>query len=238
MALGIYPAPIFDTMLAGELLRSSGGASRVNLAALTKHYLNIEISKDEQKSDWSNVLSESQINYAARDADILLKLREVMVGEIYKNELSEIALIEFSCVHAMALIEYSGISIDIPRWDKLLSHTESERDKALDVLYTYTERPLVQMNLWGEEITEHHNFDSNPFVLKLLKANGINTKSTSKQDLAPYAKHPLVKVLTDYRKSAKLLSSFLHPIPKMLNRKTGRLHPHYAQIGAWSGRGV
>ena len=234
--LNIYPVPIFDTMLAGELLRSSGGASRVNLAVLAKHYLDIEITKDEQKSDWSGVLSESQLIYAARDAEILLKLREAMVGEIYKNQLSEIALIEFSCVHAMAQIEYAGISIDLPRWEKLLSNTEAERDKALDALYTYTERPAAQLNLWGEEIVEDHNFDSNPFVLKLLKANGINTKSTSKNDLAPYMKNPLVKTLTDYRKSAKLLSSFLHPIPKMLNHKTERLHPHYAQIGAWNGR--
>ncbi|MCL2704214.1 MAG: hypothetical protein FWE91_11505 [Defluviitaleaceae bacterium] len=37
LGLGVYPAPVFDTMLAGELLRSSGGPSRVNLTALARH---------------------------------------------------------------------------------------------------------------------------------------------------------------------------------------------------------
>jgi DNA polymerase-1 len=81
-----------------------------------------------------------------------------------------------------------------------------------------------------------HNFDSNPFVLKLLKSNGINTPTTSKRDLAPHADHPLVRSISAYRKMAKLLSGFLYPMPGMLSPKTGRLHPRYGQIGAWSGR--
>jgi len=48
--------------------------------------------------------------------------------------------------------------------------------------------------------------------------------------------HPLVKTISAYRKTAKSLSSFLYPIPGMIHPKTGRLHPHYAQNGAWSGR--
>jgi len=48
MALGIYPTPIFDTMLAGQLLRTSGGPSRVNLAALYRAAPNIIIFNVEQ----------------------------------------------------------------------------------------------------------------------------------------------------------------------------------------------
>jgi len=50
MALGIYPRPVFDTMLAGELLQTSGGPQRVNLAALARHYLDEDVSKEEQKA--------------------------------------------------------------------------------------------------------------------------------------------------------------------------------------------
>jgi len=237
MAIGIHPTPIFDTMLAGQLLRSSGGASRANLDALAQHYLNETVQKDEQKSDWSGKLSENQLAYAAKDADILLRLREVMVKKIYENHLSEIALIEFSCAIAIAQIEYTGIRLDIPRWNTVLAKTMKERDEALNVLYTYTGKPIIQMSLFGDEdVVIGHNFDSNPLVLKLLKSNGIHTASTSKQDLAPHAKHPLVQALSAYRKAAKALSSFLYPIPSAIHPKTGRLHPRYGQIGAWSGR--
>jgi len=236
MALGIHPTPIFDTMLAGQLLRTSGGASRANLDALSQHYLHEAVEKDEQKSDWSGELSENQLAYAAKDANILLRLRAAMVKEIHANDLSEIALIEFSCVSAMTQIEYTGISLDIQKWNTLLVETVKERDKALNVLYTYTKKPIVQMSLFGDDVTIGHNFDSIPFILKLLKSNGIHTASTSKHDLAPYATHPLVRTLSAYRKAANALSSFLYPIPSAIHSKTGRLHPQYGQIGAWSGR--
>jgi len=236
MAIGIYPAPIFDTMLAGQLLRSSGGASRANLDALARHYLDEPVHKDEQKSDWSGELSENQFIYAAKDADILLRLREVMVQKIYEHNLSTIALIEFSCVIAIAQIEYTGISLDVPQWNILLAETVQKRDDVLNILYTYTGQPIIQMSLFGDDVVVGHNFDSNAFVLKLLKSNGIHVGSTSRQDLAPYIKHPLVLALSSYRKAAKALSSFLYPIPSAIHSKTGRLHPRYVQIGSWSGR--
>ena len=236
MAINVYPSPIFDTMLAGQLLRTSGGPSRFNLDALAQHYLGENIPKDEQKSDWSGALTESQLEYAASDANVLFRLREAMVQKIYENNLSDIALIEFSCAIAIAHIEYIGICLDMPRWNDLLAETVKERDEALEMLYTYTGKPSAQFNLFGEEISYGHNFDSNPFILDLLHDNGIYVDSTSKYDLSPHLSHPLVKVVSAYRKAAKSLSTFLYPIPGMINPKTGRLHSHYAQIGAWSGR--
>ncbi|WP_069999150.1 hypothetical protein [Cellulosilyticum sp. I15G10I2] len=53
MPLEIYPPSIFDTMLAAQLLRSSGGPVRANLELLAKYYLNEDLNKKEQKSDWS-----------------------------------------------------------------------------------------------------------------------------------------------------------------------------------------
>ena len=236
MSIGVYPVPIFDTMLAGQLLRTSGGAARAGLEALALHYLDEVISKDEQKSDWSGTLTEKQIEYAAKDADVLLRLREVMVENIFENSLSEIARIEFSCASAIAQIEYTGICLDITKWKELLAKTVKARDDALNILYGYTSRPTIQMTITGEDVVYGHNFDSNPFILKLLHKNGINVGSTSKRDLSAYKNNPLVRALIDYRKAAKSLSSFLYPIPAMIHPKTGRLHPRYGQFGAWSGR--
>ena len=236
MALYIYPSPLFDTMLAAQLLRTSGGPNRANLAALAAHYLNEEVDKEEQTSDWQGELTESQFTYAARDAEVLLHLREVMVKEIYGNRLSEVARIEFSCACAIAEMEYTGICLDTPRWNKLIGQTEKERDEALQILYTYAGEPVVQMSLWGENVVFNHNFDSNPYILELLRKNGIAADSTSKRDLSAYTGHPLIKALTAYRKATKALSSFLYPLPQMIHPETGRLHPHYGQIGAWSGR--
>ena len=237
MAVGIEVAQVFDTMLAAQMLRSLGGPARSSLAAICLHYLNRHIDKTEQPSDWTKKLTDVQLSYAARDAEVLLQLRKAMFPQIFSNGLEKVAKIEFDCVKAIAQMEYHGICLNLPQWEMLTYESEALRQQALERLYAYSGKPYYQLSLWGEEISlENHNFESNTFILQLLRQNGIDVPSTAKQHLLPYAVHPLVQALSDYRKSSKALSSFLYPIPAMINPITGRLHPQYGQIGAWSGR--
>lgn len=236
MRWGIFPHPIFDTMLGAMLLRSSGGPDRYSLKALCAHYMNMELDKSEQTGEWGGELSQSQLTYAAEDARVLLDLREDIVREIYRNKLTEIARIEFGCAQALSHIEYHGICIDKQKWHALTERTEREYTAALDELYKFTEPPVRQTSLWGEDRIYGANFDSNSFVIGLLKANGICVTGTSKADLYPYRDHPLVRALRAYRKASKALSTFLHPILHARDFEHGRLHPQYHQISAGSGR--
>ncbi|MEM5819221.1 MAG: bifunctional 3'-5' exonuclease/DNA polymerase, partial [Desulfitobacterium hafniense] len=149
-ALDIFPPRIFDTMLAAQLLQGSGGPAQANLKVLARHYLNEDLNKEEQTSNWQGELTKSQILYAARDAEILLRLRKAMIPQILANHLTQIAEIEFRCVKAMAHLEYRGIYLDQQKWQALYAKTEMERQTALHSLYAYVERPLMQMSLWGE----------------------------------------------------------------------------------------
>ena len=236
MAWDINPSPLFDTMLAGQLLRSSGGPPRANLAALLKHYLDEDAVKDEQAGDWGGELREAQLQYAARDVASLARLREAMVAELYANGLEAAARIEFACVQAVAQMEYTGVCLDAERWAGLTARTEKERGAALAVLRGYSGAPVTQMNLWGGGDAANYNYDSNQYILSLLRANGIEADATSKRVLSAHSGHPLIKAISAYRKASKALSSFLYPIPGMIHKNTGRLHPRYGQIGAWSGR--
>ena len=51
MQAGIEASPVFDTMLAAQLLRSFGGSPRASLAAVAQHYLSITMDKTEQTGD-------------------------------------------------------------------------------------------------------------------------------------------------------------------------------------------
>lgn len=236
--LGIELPKVFDTMLAAQLLRSSGGPARAGLGAVAAHYLGETLDKAEQKGDWeASELRKEQLEYAAKDAEVLLRLREEMRPLIYQNRLERIAKIEFDCVKAIAKLEYNGIYLDSARWQELCVEAEKAQAQALEQLRAYAGQSFYQLTLWGDEIALNAaNFDSNPFVLSLLKRNGINVPSTDRRHLSAYAAHPLVQALSEYRKSTKALSAFLHPIPSFINPATGRLHPKYGQIGASSGR--
>lgn len=94
----------------------------------------------------------------------------------------------------------------------------------------------VAKNDVGTDVILGDNYDGNAFVMKLLADNGIKVQATSKRDLAPYRDHPLVAALMTYRYTSKALSSTLAPIRLSVHPKTGRVRPHYGQIGSWSGR--
>jgi DNA polymerase I len=237
MALEISPpAAIFDTMLAALLLRSSDGPQRVGLEELVRHYLGESLPKDEQKSDWSGDLRKAQLEYAAKDAEVLLRLRKKMVTEIKQNNLVETARQEFSCARAIAQVEFNGIHLDLCRWRKLTEKIESEQQAALVKLYEYAGQPKVQVSFFGDKILSDINMDSNKQILNILRSNGIPVSDTSRHTLGPYSHNPLVQAITEYRRTAKLLSTFLYSIPQQIHPVTGRLHPKYSQIGAWSGR--
>lgn len=237
MALEIPPpAALFDTMLAAQLLRSSDGTQRVGLEELVRHYLGESLSKEEQKSDWSGVLSREQLEYAAKDAEVLLRLRKRMLIEIKENNLVEAARQEFSCARAIAAVEYNGIHLDLSRWRELTEKIELDQQASLEKLYEYAGRPKVQMSFFDDKVLSDINMDSNKQILNILNSYDIPVSDTSRHSLAPYSHNPLVQAITEYRRTAKLLSTFLYSIPQQMHPVTGRLHPKYSQIGAWSGR--
>ncbi len=228
--------PIFDTMLAAHLLRTSRGPKRLGLGTLTEFFLGIDLPKEEQTSDFSKDLRKEQIEYAARDAQVLLDLRSVMSPALKSNNLVEIAKIEFECTRAVAEIEYSGILLDMEKWAALTEKTKSEYDSAEKNLLSYAEKPIVQPDFFGTATVIGINLNSNKQVLDLLSDNGISVEDTSKRSLSPYKNEPIIRDLHDFRKASKKLSGFLEPMPSSINTKTGRIHAHYGQIGASSGR--
>jgi DNA polymerase-1 len=227
---------IFDTMLAGQLLRSSGGSSKVNLKRLCEHYLDEALSKEEQLSDFSGELSDNQLNYAAKDAEVLLRLRKKMITEIKRNKLIEIARVEFACVYAIADIEYSGIYISMEKWLKLTSVVEKEKKETLEKLYPYIGYPTVQIGFFESVESSAVNLNSNKQVINILKKHGINIENSSRRTLSQYMDHPIVGLLLEHRYQAKALSTFLYGLTHQVNPVTGRLHPRYGQNGAYSGR--
>jgi len=227
---------IFDTMLAGQLLRSAGHTPNIGLKGLCHHYLDVVISKEEQTSDFSKELSQSQLEYAAKDAYILLELREKMIHEIKRNKLVEVARLEFACVLAIAHIEYMGIHLSLKDWQALTLKNEKEEERILEDLYPYIGYPTIQLGLFESVSQSDVNLNSNQQMLELLKKEGIEVDNVSKHALNNYIKHPLVHALLEYRKVNKALTSFLYGFPKLIHPMTHRLHPKYGQIGAYSGR--
>src|SRR3954453_1888314 len=90
--LGLIPAALFDTELAGRLL----GYPRVGLATLVETLLGYRMKKEHSAADWSTrPLPGPWLEYAALDVEVLIELREVLARELHEAGKDEWARQEF-----------------------------------------------------------------------------------------------------------------------------------------------
>ncbi len=90
--VGLEPTSIFDSELAGRLL----GYPRVGLATLVEELLGQRMRKEHSAADWSTrPLPEPWLEYAALDVEVLIELREQLIGELAAAGKTEWARQEF-----------------------------------------------------------------------------------------------------------------------------------------------
>lgn len=229
--LGTVFKGLFDTMIAGLLLRESPDG--YSLAALSHFYLDQTIDKTEQRSDWTGPLSESQIAYAAEDAAILLPLRRVLRQRLIDAGLVKVAKLEFDLIPIVADMEQAGFFLDLEAWERVWSELRAERDR-LDEQVRRSLGAYMPATLFGSEI---FNPDSPDQVLDALRGLGLNVTHTSENELKKYAEaHEPVADLLRYRAAAKAVTAFGDVFPRYVHKVTGRIHARYQQIGARTGR--
>jgi DNA polymerase-1 len=113
---GLRPSgPFFDVMLASQVLRS-GLKKDHDLQSLALEFLGIKLDKSLQSSNFGGKLSASQLEYAALDAAVLLKLRARLISKLQSAGLLETAQIEFEAMPAVAQMELNGMLLDAKHW--------------------------------------------------------------------------------------------------------------------------
>ncbi|CAN5493902.1 bifunctional 3'-5' exonuclease/DNA polymerase [soil metagenome] len=234
--LGAELGGVFDTLLASQLIAAGDQDRRHSLAEVTSYFLGTELDKSEQVSDWNAPeLSQSQIEYAAKDAATMIPLREKMLEKLKADELISVAKLEFGCVMPIAAMELNGFYLDEARWREQLEKVKIVQAKVADELQNLLSAGVAQASLFG--VTEI-NLDSQTQVTDTLKNLGVPVPATTRgwqlQPLA--ADYPVVAKLLEYRGVAKSLSSFGENILEFIEPKTGRIHADFRQIGAPTGR--
>ena len=234
--LGVQLGGTFDTLIASQLIAAGDQDRRHSLLEVTSFFLGTELDKSEQVSDWSAPeLSQSQIEYAARDAATMIPLREKIVEKLRADELIKVAKLEFDCVLPIAVMELNGFYLDEARWREQLEKVKKEQARVAVELQQMLSAGVAQASLFG--ITEI-NLDSQNQVTDALKNLGVPVPETTRGwQMQPLAlEYPVVAKLLEYRGVAKSLSSFGENILEFIKIETGRIHSDFRQIGAPTGR--
>jgi DNA polymerase I-like protein with 3'-5' exonuclease and polymerase domains len=236
--LGVDIGGLFDTLLASQLVGAGDIEERHGLETVASRYLNEAVDKSERLSNWNFELSEAQLEYAARDAAVLLPLREKLIDRLKSESLVKVAQLEFECVMPVVDIELAGFYMHKERWREQLSIVEKRRVELAEQLQQVLAEESFQGNLFGGPQREDINLDSQQQLTKALTRLGIplpeSTRNWKLQPLA--AEYPIIGTLLEYRTVQKALTSYGENMIEMINPVTKRLHADFRQIGAPTGR--
>ncbi len=237
-SLGVDLDGIFDTLLASQLLGAGDIEERHGLEAVASRYLNEAVDKTERLSNWNLELSDAQLEYAARDAAVLLPLRERLIERLKSDSLIDCARLEFDCVMTVADMELAGFYMHKDRWLEQLAIVEKRRAELADELQDVLAEESSQGTLFGGPQRDEINLDSSQQLTQALERLGIpvpdSTRNWKLQPLA--AEYPIIATLLEYRTVQKALTSYGQNMIELINPTTGRLHADFRQIGAPTGR--
>ena len=236
--LGVDLGGLFDTLLASQIVGAGDIEERHGLETAAARYLNQTIDKSERLSDWNFELSEAQLEYAARDAAVLLPLREKLIERLKADSLVKCAQLEFECVMPVVDIELAGFYMHKERWLEQLSIVEKRRHELAEQLQEVLAEESSQGSLFGGPQREDINLDSQQQLTKALNRLGVPVpESTRNWKLQPLAaEYPIIGTLLEYRTVQKALTSYGENMIEMINPVTKRLHADFRQIGAPTGR--
>ncbi|MGJ8603156.1 MAG: ribonuclease D [Marivita sp.] len=106
-AFGVVTAPVYCTKIASRLVRTY--TDRHGLKVLLQELLGVDISKQQQSSDWgAATLSAAQVEYAASDVLYLHKLRDVLNGMLEREDRAVLAQACFSFLPTRAHLDLAG----------------------------------------------------------------------------------------------------------------------------------
>ncbi|MEG3765829.1 DNA polymerase I, partial [Alteromonas sp. 14N.309.X.WAT.G.H12] len=229
----------FDTMLESYVLNST--ATRHDMDSLAMAYLNHKTihfediaGKGAKQLTFNQIPLEQAAPYAAEDADITLRLHNVIWEKLQQEEtLKNLLLdIEIPLASVLSRMEQRGVLIDSQKLG------QQSQDLALRIKELETsvhEAAGETFNLGSTKQLQHILFEK--LSLPIIKKTPKGAPSTSEEVLQELAlEYPIPKMIMEYRGLTKLKNTYTDKLPKMINHRTGRVHTSYHQAVTATGR--
>lgn len=230
---------MFDTMIAHYVLQPELHHGMDYLAEVYLKYDTIKIeeligAKGKNQRNMRDLSPTDIYKYACEDADVTLKLKNILEKELETNGVKELfEEIEMPLVPVLAYIERNGVRIDTEALKETSRHFTIRMREIEEEIYKLagTEFNVSSPKQVGEVL-----FDRLKIVEKAKKTK-TGQYVTSEEVLESLkGKHEIVGKILEHRGLKKLLGTYIDALPELINPKTGRIHTSFNQTVTATGR--
>lgn len=232
-------APTFDTMIAHYLINAESKQSMDFLAEFYLSYKPISIEtligkKGKGQGNMADLTPEEISDYACEDADITFQLKQIFEPEIQKDHLKDLFYkMEMPLVEVLKCMEQEGIAIDVPSLQAFsveIEKTTAELEKSIKAI-AEMDFNIDSPKQLGEVLFEKMKISSK------AKKTKTGQYATGEDVLVKHEKdHPIIPMILQYRQLRKLKSTYVDPLPTMVDKVDGRVHTNYRQAVTATGR--
>ena len=227
----------FDTMIAAHVLDATRQSYKLDDLAV--EYLNhrcipIEdlIGSGRNQTTIDSVPIETVAPYAAEDAEVALRLADVLAGKLAADGLNDLFDgLEMPLMPVLADMEREGVTVDTA----VLKRLEVDFSKQADVIRG---RIIAQagreFNVDSPRQLAEVLFDELKLPILKMTKSGPSTDSSVLEELA--GMNEVADLVLEYRKLTKLLSTYLTALAQCVHPRTGRVHTSFRQTSTVTGR--
>ena len=225
----------FDSMVAAYLL----GEKPLGLKDLAFSRLGIEmtpiaelIGSSTKQISMSQVEISRASDYACADADMTLRLAELLGAELQQQELWQLfSEVEMPLVPVLVSMGRSGVALDTDLL-RQMSHRLGKRLLTLEAeIYTNVGH---RFNINSPQQLSSVLFEELKLPPGRRTKGGYSTGASVLEELD--GEHPVIELILDYRQLSKLKSTYSDALPALVNPKTDRLHTSFNQTRTATGR--
>ncbi len=240
---GLKVSPIeFDTMIAEWLTDPS--SKHLGLKDLAFHRLGVEmteitelIGKGKEQRTFAEVPIDIAAPYGAADADLTLRLSELLRPEIVeKGQEKLLRDIEMPLIPILAAMEKEGVGVDVDFFQTMsielkerLAHLEKEIHHIAGEPFNINSTQQLSDVLFLRLKLPHEG-------LRKTKSGRYSTAADVLVSLKQADETGIIAHILEYRELGKLKSTYVDALPGMVNPDSGRIHTSYNQTGAITGR--
>ena len=236
---GVELTSIEDTMLLSYTL--DAGNNRHNMDTLSELHLGHKtisykdvVGTGKKQLNFSEVDLDKATEYAAEDADVTLRLYEILSDKIETEKLNKIyEIFEKPMIKILSKLEIQGIKVDDNYLKKLSKKFETKLIKIEKEIYQISgkEFNIASPKQLGEIIYNELKIAK----LKKTKKGSLATSAKILEDLA-LTGHKFPNLVLEWRQVSKLKSTYTDALQDHINEKTKRVHTSFLLAATNTGR--